>query len=105
MDVVVNQLEKARIFAYFGFAGLAIPVIGIISGCASISILNRLTADGDDETAEKERIYKLATTAIGISALVLAMYILLAVVTSVQLSKVFEAANVQQQTTEIIENS
>jgi|GEM_PF-3261724 len=42
MDIASTQLEKARIWAYWGFAGLFNPIIGIITSTISISILDRL---------------------------------------------------------------
>lgn len=56
MDVDQTQLEKARIWAYWGFIGFMFPVAGIISSAISISILQRLVMDEDDEEGIGEHI-------------------------------------------------
>ena len=48
MDVDQTQLEKARIWAYWGFIGFMFPIAGIIASAISISILQRLVMDEDD---------------------------------------------------------
>lgn len=77
MDIDQQQLEKARVFAYFGFAGLMFPVVGFISGCVSISILNRLVLDKKDieGLGEHERIMTLAHAACATSVVLAALMV------------------------------
>jgi hypothetical protein len=54
---VSDRLEKARIYAYWGFSGIVCPVIGIIASCISISILDHSVIDEDDTDAIEELVH------------------------------------------------
>lgn len=98
MDVVSSQLEKARIYAYFGFAGLMLPAIGIITACISISILDRLNIENDEDAAEeKERIRAIANNTIVLSAIVAIIMTVLLIIAYTQLSEAIGAQNQASQ--------
>ena len=82
MDIEQVQLEKARIFAYWGYIGFAIPVAGIISAAVSISILDRLVVDESDEDTKSEhaRIKSTANIARVISIILLLAMIICVIV-------------------------
>lgn len=86
MDVEQIQLEKARIYAYWGFIGFMLPIVGIISSAISISILSRLVLDDDDEegVGEHARIMGVANAARTISLVVLLVMIVGAIFTTTQ---------------------
>tara|TARA_R100000655_G_C2946358_1_gene186547 strand:- start:272 stop:610 length:339 start_codon:yes stop_codon:yes gene_type:complete len=73
MDVATEQLEKARIWAYWGFAGIFNPVIGIIAATISLSILDRLDINESDEdvATEHSRLLTVANNAKILSIIIL----------------------------------
>lgn len=99
MDIEQIQLEKARIFAYWGFIGIMLPIAGIISGIISASILNRLVIDEDDMDAigEQDRILNTAHIAIGLSAMLFILSTTFAIIGAV---KIGEAVSLQSESTE-----
>lgn len=87
MDIEQIQLEKARIWAYWGFIGVMFPIAGIISSSVSISILNRLVIDEDDQEAldEQVRIINRAEVARIVSSVILIATIVGAIFITTQL--------------------
>ena len=77
MDIE-QQLEKARIWAYWGFIGLAMPIAGIIASVISSSILDRLliAEDDSDVIEEHARITQTAHTAKILSIIMLIIMII-----------------------------
>jgi hypothetical protein len=86
MDIDQTQLEKARIYAYWGFIGFMLPIAGIITSAISISILERLVMDEDDEEGigEHARITNLANATRILSVVLLIAMIIGAVVATTQ---------------------
>lgn len=87
MDVEQTQLEKARIYAYWGFIGFMFPIAGIITSAISISILQRLVMDEDDEVGigEHTRIMNMANATRILSAVLLIVMIIAAIVAVTQI--------------------
>lgn len=86
MDVDEIQLEKARIWAYWGFIGFMFPIAGIIASAISVSILQRLVMDEDDEDGINEytRITNLANGARILSVVLLVASIIGAIFVTTQ---------------------
>lgn len=92
MDVEQTQLEKARIYAYWGFIGFMFPIAGIITSAISISILQRLVMDEHDEDGigEHTRIMNMAN-ATRIMSVVLLIAMIIAAIFAV--TQIVEAQN------------
>ncbi len=97
MDVETSQLEKARIFAYFGFIGITLPLAGIITSCISISILNRLVINEEDSDAASEhgRIMSIANATLAISAIFLVAWIVFVVLGIIRTNDYISQASVR----------
>lgn len=92
MDIDQTQLEKARIWAYWGFIGFMFPIAGIIASAVSISILQRLVMDEDDEEGigEHARITNIANATRILSVVLLIASIIGAIFVTTQ---IIEAQN------------
>jgi hypothetical protein len=77
----VDQLEKARIYAYWGFSGILSPIIGLIAAAISISILDRLIiAKGDTDVIEEStRIRNTANGARAVAIIILVVEIIVVI--------------------------
>jgi hypothetical protein len=82
MDIGQQQLEKARIYAYWSYGAFLIPVIGLICSAISISILQHLAIDEDDQDSldERNRIYRHAVAMRWVSIALMVSYVILIIV-------------------------
>lgn len=92
MDIDQTQLEKARIWAYWGFIGFMFPVAGIIASGISVSILNRLIMDEDDEEGIGEHA-RIANIANGTRVLSIVMLLLTVIATIFVTTQIVNAVN------------
>lgn len=106
MDIEQVQLEKARIFAYWGYIGLMFPIAGIISAAVSISILDRLVINEDDEDAlgEHARIKSTANIARILSIILLIATIIGAIIATVQVVEAQKSNPVTEYYQRVLDN-
>jgi hypothetical protein len=85
MDETTQQLEKARIWAYWGFSGLFNPIVGIISSSISLSILDRLVVEDDEDViSEHARITGMANMTRVLSIVILVLMVVGAIFATTQ---------------------
>jgi hypothetical protein len=84
---ISDRLEKARIYAYWGYAGIVCPVIGIIASGISISILNHSVIDAKDTDALEEQVHikNVAYGALAVSIIIEIIMIIAITVSSVNI--------------------
>ncbi|MFY9228566.1 MAG: hypothetical protein WAO28_04580 [Candidatus Microsaccharimonas sp.] len=105
MDVDQTQLEKARIWAYWGFVGFMFPIAGIIASAISISILQRLVMDEDDEEGigEHARIMNMANATRVLSVVLLIAMIIGAIFVTTQIVEAQNSSPVNEYYQRILE--
>jgi hypothetical protein len=78
--LALETFNKARAYAYWSLVGLVIPIVGIILGLMSKSILKTLTAANENENEEMNRIWSLASWGVGLSIAGIVVWIITVIV-------------------------